>query len=142
MAVFISYCPQFRGSRRICMPRKNLYMLERYDPKLADFAFYGCFHELLPTVFGFHGGFACLVRTFTCWRDMTRNSSFSHFLAVFMSYCPQFWGYKAIYNDLKTRYMFESYDQKLVVFVFMAIFMRLARPVRPVTCLRFMTKKY
>jgi len=28
-----------------------------------------------------------------------------------------------IYNDLKTRHMFESYDQKLVVFVFMAIFM-------------------
>ena len=59
----------------------------------------------------------------TCWRDMTRNSSFSLFLAVFMSYCPQFWGSRAIYNNLKTRYMFESYDQKLVVFVFMAIFM-------------------
>ena len=35
-----------------------------------------------------------------------------------MSYCPHFWGSRAIYNDLKTQYIFESYDQKLVVFVF------------------------
>src|SRR3954465_6421596 len=49
---------------------------------------------------------------------MTRKSSFLRFIAVFMSYCPQFWGYQAIYNDLKTQYMFESYEQKLVVFVF------------------------
>jgi len=44
-------------------------------------------------------------------------------MAVFMSYCPQFWGSKVIYNDLKTQHMFESYDQKLVVFVFMALLM-------------------
>ena len=37
-------------------------------------------------------------------------------MAVFMSYCPQFWGSRVIYNDPKTRYMFESYDQKRVVF--------------------------
>ena len=49
---------------------------------------------------------------------MTRNSSFSHVLDIFMSYSPQFWGSRTIYKDLKTRYMFESYEQNLVVFVF------------------------
>ena len=49
---------------------------------------------------------------------MTINMSFSCFLAVFMSYRPQFWDSRAIYGDLKTRYMFESYDQKLFFFVF------------------------
>ena len=44
-------------------------------------------------------------------------------MAVFMSYYPQFYGSRAIYSNLKKRHMFESYDQKLVVFVFMAIFM-------------------
>ena len=39
-------------------------------------------------------------------------------MAVFMIYCPLFWGSSEIYNDIKTRYMFDSYDQKLVVFVF------------------------
>jgi len=54
MAIFMSYCPQFWGSRRICMPRKNPYMFERYDQKLVIFAFYGSFHELLPTDLGFY----------------------------------------------------------------------------------------
>ena len=43
-------------------------------------------------------------------------------MAVFMTYCPQFLGYRAIYNNLKKQYMFESYAQKLIIFVFMAIF--------------------
>ena len=54
----------------------------------------------------------------TSWRDLTQNLQFSRFMAVFMSYCPQFDGSRAIYNNLMTRYMFESYDQKLIVFVF------------------------
>ena len=39
-------------------------------------------------------------------------------IVVFMSYSPQFWGSRKIYKDLKTGYMFESYDQNLMVFVF------------------------
>ena len=49
---------------------------------------------------------------------MTQNSQFSGFMAVFMCYYTQFYGPRAIYNNLMTRYMFESYDQKLIVFVF------------------------
>ena len=50
MVIFMSYCPQFLGFSRICMSRKNPDMFERYDQKLAVLAFYGRFHELLPTV--------------------------------------------------------------------------------------------
>jgi hypothetical protein len=39
MVIFMSYCPQFLGSSWICMPRKNPYMLERYDQKIVLFAF-------------------------------------------------------------------------------------------------------
>src|SRR3954470_24265101 len=49
---------------------------------------------------------------------MIKNLKFPCFIDVFMSYCPLFWGSKAIYNDLMTRYMFECYDQKLVVLMF------------------------
>jgi hypothetical protein len=53
MAVSMSYCPQFWGSRAICMACNTVYMFELYDLKLVVFAFYDCFHELLPIVFGF-----------------------------------------------------------------------------------------
>ena len=39
-------------------------------------------------------------------------------MAVFVSYGTLFWRCWGIYNDPKTRDMFESYDQKLIVFVF------------------------
>ena len=39
-------------------------------------------------------------------------------MAVFMSYYTLFWRFGGIYNDPKTRYMIESYDQNLIVFAF------------------------
>jgi hypothetical protein len=39
-----------------------------------------------------------------------------------MSYCPQFWVSWVIYKAYDTQYMFERYNQKLVVFAFMAVF--------------------
>jgi len=41
---------------------------------------------------------------------MTKNSSFSRFLAIFMSYFPLFLRFNRISNAYKTRYMFERYD--------------------------------
>src|SRR3954465_1184333 len=105
MVIFMSYCPQFLGFSRICMSRKNPDMFERYDQKLAVLAFYGRFAHS----FSVSAEFACLERTLTCLRDLTRNSPFSRFMAIFMSYCPHFRGSREIYNDFKTRYMFESY---------------------------------
>ena len=60
---------------------------------------------------------------------MTRNTRYTFesyeqklvvfmFMAVFISYFPQFWGSREIYTTRNTRYMFESYDQKFGVFTF------------------------
>src|SRR3954469_7074498 len=68
--------------------------------------------------FGVAVGFARPVRPVTCLRYMTKNSSFSCFMVIFMSYCPQFWGSRRIYMPRKYPYMFDSYDHKLVIFAF------------------------
>jgi hypothetical protein len=155
------------------------YMFERHDQKLVVFAFYGHFHELLPTVLGFrsdlqgpwhsvlvwkawpktrcfcvlgpffwaiahcfgvpwrftrnmivcifcrgtkNSSFLCvwpfswpIAHSFgilgwftrpmtlsTFFRGVTKNSTFWHFRAVFMRYCPQFWGYGVIYKVYDT----------------------------------------
>jgi hypothetical protein len=44
------------------------------------------------------------------------------FMAIFVSYCPQFWGSEVIYKAHDTEYMFERHDKKLAVFAFMAVF--------------------
>jgi hypothetical protein len=44
------------------------------------------------------------------------------FSVVFMSYCPQFWGFGVIYKVHDTQYMFERHDEKLIVFVFLGRF--------------------
>jgi hypothetical protein len=49
---------------------------------------------------------------------MTKKLIIFAFMAVFVSYCPQFWGARVIYKAHATQYMFERRDQKLVVLVF------------------------
>jgi hypothetical protein len=44
------------------------------------------------------------------------------FMAVFVSYYPQFWGSGVIYKAHNTEYKFERHDQKHVVFTFLAVF--------------------
>src|SRR4051812_32877987 len=97
LAIFMSYFPLFLRSKRICKACKSRYMLDRYDQKFVVFAFYDRFHEYFPLFWG-SGRFTTTVRFDTCGRDMTQSS---HFMAVFMSYCPVFYGSKAIYINLK-----------------------------------------
>jgi hypothetical protein len=47
------------------------------------------------------------------------------FMAIFVSYCPQFWGSGGIYMAHDAQYMFERHDQKLVVFTFLSRFREL-----------------
>src|SRR3954465_3874028 len=54
----------------------------------------------------------------TCLRVMPKNSSFSCFMVIFMSYCPQFLGFSRICMSRKNPDMFERYDQKLAVLAF------------------------
>jgi hypothetical protein len=55
---------------------------------------------------------------------MTKNSSFLRFRAVFVSYCPLFWGFVEIYKEYESLYIlerndkFEMHDEKLIVFAF------------------------
>jgi hypothetical protein len=44
------------------------------------------------------------------------------FMAVFVSYCPQFWDARVIYKAHDTHYILERHDQKLILFAFMAVF--------------------
>jgi hypothetical protein len=37
------------------------------------------------------------------------------FMAVFVIYCPQFWGSRVIYKAHDTQYIFERHDQKIVL---------------------------
>src|SRR3954468_14323044 len=81
MAVFMSYCPYFLGSRAICMARKTRYMFERY----AKNSSFSCFMVVFMSYcycFGFVGRFAWLVGPDTCLKVMTKNSVlafYSHF---------------------------------------------------------------
>jgi hypothetical protein len=40
------------------------------------------------------------------------------FMAIFVSYCPQFWDSSVIYKARDNQYIFERRDQKLIVFAF------------------------
>jgi hypothetical protein len=43
-------------------------------------------------------------------------------MAIFVIFCPQFWGSGVIYKAHETLYIFEMRDQKLVIFVFLGCF--------------------
>src|SRR3954467_4601070 len=90
-------------------------MFERYDQKVAVFALMVVFMSYCPQ-FWVLGQFSWLVRPDTCLGARTKNSSFSRFMAVFMSYFPHFLGSRAICMPRKTRYVFEISHQKLVSF--------------------------
>jgi hypothetical protein len=68
-------------------------------PKTRRFCVYSRFCELLPTVWG-SGGFTWPVTLSTCLRGMTKNLSFLHFRAVFVSYSPQFWVFGVIFKPM------------------------------------------
>src|SRR3954463_11156221 len=99
MAVFMSYCPYFSGSRAICMARKTRYMFERYAKNSSFSCFMVVFMSYCP-LFRFVGRFAWLVRPDTCLRVMTKTP-FSRFIAIFMSYCPRFWGFQGDLHGLR-----------------------------------------
>ena len=95
------------------------------------------------------GLFKETLRTGTCLWVMPKNSSFSCFMVIFLSYCPQFLGFSRICMSRKNPDMFERYDQKLAVLAFLAVFMsydplfrgsrRFTVTFRPDTCWKDMT---
>jgi hypothetical protein len=71
-------------------------------PKTHHFCVYGHFSWPIAHSFGVPGWFTRPMTLSTCWSGMTKNSSFLHFRAVFMSYCLQFCGFGVIYKDQDT----------------------------------------
>ena len=104
MAIFMRNCPQFWGS-------KGIYMFESYDQTLVCFRLLCPFSEVINHNIGVPWLFKMTIKPDTCLSVMTKNSLFSCFMAVFMSYCQEFCGSKMIY-------MFESHDQAIVVFAY------------------------
>jgi len=64
--------------------------------KPVVFVFYDHFHELLPTVFRVPGGFACLIRTDTCWRYMTQKLTVFAFYGYFHELLPTVLGFSGV----------------------------------------------
>jgi hypothetical protein len=116
-AVFMSYRPLFRGYVEIYKEYDSLYILERNNAFLL-FLHLWQFSWAIAHSFGVLGWFTRLMTLSTCLRGVTNNSSFLCFRAVFMSYCPQFWGSGVIYKIHDSKYMFETHGQNLVVFAF------------------------
>jgi hypothetical protein len=93
-------------------------MFESYVQKTRRFWILRPFSRVITHIFGVLVGFTKTVIDNTCLTVTNKNSFFSCFMDIFIIYCARFWGTRAIYDDRKIRYMFESYDQKLVVFAF------------------------
>jgi hypothetical protein len=56
---------------------------------------------------------------------MTKKLIVFAFMAVFVSYCPYFWGSGLIYKVHDTQYMFERHDKELIIFAFLGCFCEL-----------------
>jgi hypothetical protein len=61
----------------------------------------------------------------TCLRGMTKNSSFMHFRAIFMSYSPLFWGFVEIYKEYDSLYILERNDKRTCHFYMYGYFREL-----------------
>jgi hypothetical protein len=150
-AVFASYCPLFWHSMEIHKEYKSLYIPKRNDKKDLSFLRVWSFSWAIAHSFGVLGLSTRPTTLSTCLRGMTKNSSFLHFRAVFVSYYPQFWDSGVIYKAHYTQHIFQRPDQKLVVFCILGPFSWaiahsfgfpewLTRSMTLSTCLRGMTK--
>jgi hypothetical protein len=127
LIVFASYAcfhellPRCLGSRVNYNDLKNRYMFEGMS-KTHCFCVLWPFSWAIAHTFGVPRGFSWHVRPDTCFRIITKKSSFLHFMVVFMSYCPQFLGSTVISNDRKTQYMFEAMTKNSSFSCFMDVF--------------------
>jgi hypothetical protein len=110
--VFVSYCPQFWDSGLIYKAHDTQHIFQRRDQKLIVFCILGLFSWAIAHSFGVPEWFTRSMSLSTCLRGMTKNSSFLRFRAVFISYCPLFWGSMEIYKEYESLYILERNDKK------------------------------
>jgi hypothetical protein len=89
MAVFVSYCPLFGVLGDLHGPWHLVHVWEAW-PKTPRFCVLGPFSWAIAHCFGFPRWFTRPVTLTKCLRCMTKNLSFLHFWAIFVSYSPQF----------------------------------------------------
>jgi hypothetical protein len=92
------------------------YTFERMTKNSTFWIFYGPFCYLLPIVLGFQDDLHGPRYSGRCLKDKYKKTLFSHFIIVFLSYCPLFWSFAVIYKAHDTRCMLEMHDQKLIIF--------------------------
>jgi hypothetical protein len=115
-AIFVSYFPLFWRSVEIYKEYESVYILKRNDKKDLSFLCVWPFSWAIADSFGVLGWSTRPMTLNTCLRGITKNSSFLHFRAIFVSYYPQFWDSGVIYKAHYTQHIFQRHDQKLVVF--------------------------
>src|SRR4051812_6608791 len=86
MIIFMSYFPQFLGSRRICMPRKNPYMFERYEKNSSFSRLMDVFMSYCPQFWGSRAIDNDL-RTRYMFESYDQKLVVFVFMAIFVSYC-------------------------------------------------------
>jgi hypothetical protein len=92
-------------------PWHSVYFWEAW-PKTHRFCIWGPFWWAIAHSFGVPEWFIRSMTLSTCLRGMTKNSSFLCFRAVFVSYCPLFWGSVKIYKAHDTQYILERNGEK------------------------------
>jgi hypothetical protein len=105
MVVFVSYCPHFWGSELIYKAHDTQYMFERLDKKTHCFSVLGLFSWAIAHNFGVSEWFTRSMTLSTCLRGMAKTSLFLRFRAIFVGYCPLFWGSVEIYKKYDSLYI-------------------------------------
>jgi hypothetical protein len=94
-------------------------------PKTQRFCVLGPISWAIADSFGVPDWFTRSMTLSTYLRGMTKSSSFLCFTAVFVSYCPLFWGSGMIYKVHDAQYIFEMHDKKFIIFAFYGRFCEL-----------------
>jgi hypothetical protein len=97
----------FRGDLQ--GPWQSVHVWEAW-PKTRLFCVLGPFSWAIAHNFGVLEWFTRSMTLSTCLRGMAKNSSFLRFRAIFVSYCPLFWGSGDIYKEYDSLYILERND--------------------------------
>src|SRR3954463_15019960 len=100
MAVFMSYCPYFSGSKAIFMARKTRYMFERYAKNSSFSCFMVVFMSYCP-LFRVCRAICMARKARHIVESYDQKLRFLRFIAIFMSYCPRFWGFQGDLHGLR-----------------------------------------
>jgi hypothetical protein len=149
MAVFVSYCPTVLGFwADLQGPWHSVHVWEAWR-KTLRFCVIGLFSWAIAHSFGVPEWFTRSMTLSTSLTGIAKNSSFLRFRAVFVGYCPLFWGSMEIYKKYDSLYILGRNDENCHFCIYGRFcellptvlgFRGSTRPMTLSTCLRGMTK--